>query len=137
MVVGSIGFEYSHLGVVTEHLYISEVKLPPSSSVAETILKFCTLCVLIFSVISMLSFICGHLGVSRWSSLSPFFCLHILFLCDKFIYLLSENAPEGHSGVRYNVMELPISLPHQKPPPDKPNPKQGVGESVASFYINY
>ncbi|KAL5973176.1 hypothetical protein ACLOJK_037203, partial [Asimina triloba] len=38
-----------------------------------------------------------------------------------------ENAQEGHDRVRYKVMDFPISLPYQKPPPDKPNPKQGIG----------
>lgn len=76
-----------------------------------------------------------------------FFNLHNLLLFDKSIsLLLSENGPEGHSSARYKVMELPISLPYQKPPPDKPNPKQGVGEfllyllwtnlNVACFYFS-
>lgn len=41
---------------------------------------------------------------------------------------LKEDASEGHFGVRYDVMELPITLPFQKPPADKPNPKQGIGK---------
>ncbi|XXG77916.1 hypothetical protein AAC387_Pa08g1969 [Persea americana] len=48
-----------------------------------------------------------------------------------------ENGPEGHSSARYKVMELPISLPYQKPPPDKPNPKQGVGLLSWSYDSQY
>ncbi|CAI7823193.1 unnamed protein product [Closterium sp. NIES-54] len=41
-------------------------------------------------------------------------------------------APEAHEEedveiVSYRVLELPVQLPVQKPPVDKPNPKQGVG----------
>ncbi|CAN6478015.1 unnamed protein product [Victoria cruziana] len=54
-----------------------------------------------------------------------------LCLEDEFRHNISgncaEGTPESHFRVRYKVMELPISLPCQKPPPDKPNPKQGVG----------
>ncbi|KAL6321721.1 hypothetical protein AAG906_031233 [Vitis piasezkii] len=49
-----------------------------------------------------------------------------LCLSDDFIQGNSD-APEGHVRVRYEVMEVPITLPSQKPPADKPNPKQGVG----------
>ncbi|KAG9452198.1 hypothetical protein H6P81_005102 [Aristolochia fimbriata] len=38
-----------------------------------------------------------------------------------------ENSPEQHVRVRYKVVDAPISLPFQKPHPDKPNPKQGIG----------
>uniref|UniRef100_A0A1D1YZT6 WD repeat-containing protein WRAP73 n=1 Tax=Anthurium amnicola TaxID=1678845 RepID=A0A1D1YZT6_9ARAE len=38
-----------------------------------------------------------------------------------------ENIPEGHFGVKYKVMDFPICLPFQKLPPDRPNPKQGIG----------
>jgi hypothetical protein len=37
------------------------------------------------------------------------------------------DASEGYISVRYEVMELPVAFPFQKPPADKPNPKQGVG----------
>ncbi|KAF6176735.1 hypothetical protein GIB67_031546 [Kingdonia uniflora] len=50
-----------------------------------------------------------------------------LSLSNEFMQGNSKNPPEGHSRVRYKVMELPISLPFQKPPADKPNPKQGIG----------
>ncbi|XP_057482621.1 uncharacterized protein LOC130769343 [Actinidia eriantha] len=50
-----------------------------------------------------------------------------LCLGDDFIQGNSENLSEGHIQVRYDVMELPITLPFQKPPADKPNPKQGIG----------
>lgn len=43
---------------------------------------------------------------------------------------LKEDASEGHFGVRYEVMELPVTLPFQKPPTDKPNPKQGIGKPL-------
>ncbi|KAI6696156.1 hypothetical protein NL676_016275 [Syzygium grande] len=39
----------------------------------------------------------------------------------------SGDAPEVHYRVRYDVTEVPITLPCQKPPADKPNPKQGIG----------
>nr|ADN34297.1 WD-repeat protein [Cucumis melo subsp. melo] len=39
----------------------------------------------------------------------------------------SEDSTEGHFRVRYEVTEVPITLPFQKPLADKPNPKQGIG----------
>ena len=42
------------------------------------------------------------------------------------------DATEGHVRVRYEVMDVPITLPSQKPPADKPNPKQGVGKPLLS-----
>ncbi|KAG5616544.1 hypothetical protein H5410_016368 [Solanum commersonii] len=39
---------------------------------------------------------------------------------------MENNASEAHIQVRYNVLEVPINLPSQKPPADKPNPKQGI-----------
>ncbi|PIA50340.1 hypothetical protein AQUCO_01300824v1 [Aquilegia coerulea] len=50
-----------------------------------------------------------------------------LCINDDFIQGDPENLPEGPVRIRYKVMELPVSLPFQKPPVDKPNPKQGVG----------
>lgn len=44
-----------------------------------------------------------------------------------YLVLLADDAPESRIQVRYDVMELPITLPCQKPPADKPNPKQGIG----------
>lgn len=44
------------------------------------------------------------------------------------LFCFKEDASEGHFRVRYEVMELPITLPFQKPPADKPNPKQGIGK---------
>ncbi|KAK6912385.1 WD40 repeat [Dillenia turbinata] len=46
-----------------------------------------------------------------------------LCLTDDFM----RGESEGHFRVRYEVMEVPITIPFQKPPADKPNPKQGVG----------
>ncbi|KAK8489787.1 hypothetical protein V6N11_046854 [Hibiscus sabdariffa] len=43
------------------------------------------------------------------------------------IHMPLADAPEAHFKVRYEVMEVPITLPFQKPPVDKPNPKQGIG----------
>lgn len=37
------------------------------------------------------------------------------------------DVSEGQLRVKYEVVELPISLPYQKPAVDKPNPKQGIG----------
>ncbi|KAK4786807.1 hypothetical protein SAY86_010640 [Trapa natans] len=39
----------------------------------------------------------------------------------------NPNTAEGCFRVRYEVIEVPIALPFQKPPADKPNPKQGIG----------
>ncbi|OIV90622.1 hypothetical protein TanjilG_01703 [Lupinus angustifolius] len=38
----------------------------------------------------------------------------------------NDDAPEEPFRVRYEVTEVPINLPFQKPPADKPNPKQGI-----------
>ncbi|KAG8638522.1 WD repeat-containing protein WRAP73 [Manihot esculenta] len=48
-----------------------------------------------------------------------------LCLSDEFLQGNSDVA-EGHR-VRYEVTEVPITLPFQKPLADKPNPKQGIG----------
>ncbi|RZR91160.1 hypothetical protein BHM03_00019211 [Ensete ventricosum] len=40
-----------------------------------------------------------------------------------------ESAAEGNTRVKYKVMDFPVSLPFQKPAPDKPNPKQGIDGS--------
>lgn len=37
------------------------------------------------------------------------------------------DVSERQIGVRYDVADLPITLPFQKPATDKPNPKQGIG----------
>lgn len=50
-----------------------------------------------------------------------------LCLDDDLVQENSEDTPEGHFRVRYDVMGAPITLPFQKPPVDKPNPKQGIG----------
>lgn len=39
-----------------------------------------------------------------------------------------EDSTEGHFRVRYEVTEMPVTLPFQKPLVDKPNPKQGIGK---------
>lgn len=41
----------------------------------------------------------------------------------------ADNAAETCIQVRYDVLEVPITLPSQKPPADKPNPKQGIGKA--------
>ncbi|CAL2241696.1 unnamed protein product [Prunus armeniaca] len=46
----------------------------------------------------------------------------------------NDDASEGHFRVRYEVTEVPISLPFQKPPADKPNPKQGIGKPFLPLY---
>ncbi|CAI9295789.1 unnamed protein product [Lactuca saligna] len=50
-----------------------------------------------------------------------------LSLTDDYTQQNSEYGPQGLIDVRYDVVELPITLPFQKPPADKPNPKQGIG----------
>ncbi|XP_022969756.1 WD repeat-containing protein WRAP73 isoform X1 [Cucurbita maxima] len=50
-----------------------------------------------------------------------------LCLSDEFIQGNSEDSTEGHFRVRYEVTEMPVTLPFQKPLVDKPNPKQGIG----------
>jgi len=52
-----------------------------------------------------------------------FFCI-VTFL----FFLLKADSPEEPFRVRYEVMEVPINLPFQKPPAEKPNPKQGIGK---------
>ena len=39
-----------------------------------------------------------------------------------------QKAAAGDPKSRYIIQQLPIKLPNQKPPLDKPNPKLGVGE---------
>ncbi|KAB2053718.1 hypothetical protein ES319_A12G206800v1 [Gossypium barbadense] len=48
-------------------------------------------------------------------------------LCLDDDFMGGSDAPGGHFKVRYEVMEVPITFPFQKPPADKPNPKQGIG----------
>ncbi|KAL2540029.1 Transducin/WD40 repeat-like superfamily protein [Abeliophyllum distichum] len=50
-----------------------------------------------------------------------------LSLSDDFVQRSADGVSETHIQVRYDVMEVPITLPSQKPPADKPNPKQGIG----------
>ncbi|THU47794.1 hypothetical protein C4D60_Mb09t19400 [Musa balbisiana] len=56
-----------------------------------------------------------------------------LYLSDNFLHNIQGNCPvpesaaEGNTRVKYKVMDFPVSLPFQKPAPDKPNPKQGIG----------
>lgn len=57
-----------------------------------------------------------------------------LSLRDDFDNHNSENGAEGHIEVRYDVLQVPITLPFQKPPVDKPNPKQGI--SLLSWSSN-
>ncbi|KAL0304934.1 UNVERIFIED_CONTAM: hypothetical protein Sangu_2493300 [Sesamum angustifolium] len=52
-----------------------------------------------------------------------------LSLSDEFAKRNADNAAETYIQVRYDVMEVPITLPSQKPPAEKPNPKQGIGEA--------
>ena len=39
-----------------------------------------------------------------------------------------QSVPAGEPKSRYVIQQLPVQLPNQKPPLDKPNPKLGVGE---------
>jgi hypothetical protein len=39
----------------------------------------------------------------------------------------ADSPSDNRRRVRYNVADLPVTVPSQKPPPDKPNPKQGIG----------
>lgn len=41
----------------------------------------------------------------------------------------ADNAAETCIQVRYDILEVPVTLPSHKPPADKPNPKQGIGEA--------
>ncbi|CAH9098054.1 unnamed protein product [Cuscuta europaea] len=50
-----------------------------------------------------------------------------LSLSDDFAHHNNDDAPERQIQVRYDIMEVPITLPSQKPAVDKPNPKQGIG----------
>ena len=70
-----------------------------------------------------------------WDFVVPLvFCsLMLSFIVFRF----SDDAPETRIEVRYDVMELPINLPCQKPPADKPNPKQGIGKLESESYHGY
>ncbi|GER50818.1 WD-repeat protein [Striga asiatica] len=50
-----------------------------------------------------------------------------LSLTDEFVQRNTDNTSETYNQVRYEVMEVPVTLPSLKPPADKPNPKQGIG----------
>ncbi|KAG9149858.1 hypothetical protein Leryth_022098 [Lithospermum erythrorhizon] len=50
-----------------------------------------------------------------------------LSFSDDFTRRDTDNTSETLTQVRYDVTEAPITLPSQKPPADKPNPKQGIG----------
>ncbi|CAA2997769.1 WD repeat-containing WRAP73 [Olea europaea subsp. europaea] len=50
-----------------------------------------------------------------------------LSLNDDFAQRRADSVSETQIQVRYDVMEVPITLPSLKPPADKPNPKQGIG----------
>ncbi|KAJ3681824.1 hypothetical protein LUZ60_014397 [Juncus effusus] len=53
-----------------------------------------------------------------------------LGLGEDFAHNFHDACPgvaEGNCRVKYKVMDLPITLPSQKPAIDKPNPKQGIG----------
>ncbi|RWW55167.1 hypothetical protein BHE74_00038202 [Ensete ventricosum] len=72
--------------------------------------------------------ICRYIGIDcsiedwyAWlqSGILVQFCLYV--------FLVPESAAEGNTRVKYKVMDFPVSLPFQKPAPDKPNPKQGIG----------
>lgn len=54
----------------------------------------------------------------------------VLFL----FFFLQADSPEEPFKVRYEVMEVPINLPFQKPPAEKPNPKQGIGKPASSNF---
>lgn len=57
---------------------------------------------------------------------------HTTFVvCNLILFssvVLCPDASESYISVRYEVMELPVAFPFQKPPAEKPNPKQGVGK---------
>lgn len=59
---------------------------------------------------------------------SPFYLL---------MFSTEEDTSEGHFGVRYEVSDVPVNLPLQKPPADKPNPKQGIGKCHSVLYSTY
>ncbi|KAL0321688.1 UNVERIFIED_CONTAM: WD repeat-containing protein WRAP73 [Sesamum calycinum] len=50
-----------------------------------------------------------------------------LSLSDEFAKRNADYAAEAYIQFRYDVMEVPITLPSQKPAAEKPNPKQGIG----------
>lgn len=58
-------------------------------------------------------------------------------LVTSIVISSAENATETCIQVRYDVMEVPVILPSQKPPADKPNPKQGIGEAENMSLILY
>lgn len=52
------------------------------------------------------------------------------------VIFVSFQVDEGHIRVRYEVTEMPINLPFQKPPVDKPNPKQGIGKPLLPLVLS-
>ncbi|KAK3157146.1 hypothetical protein QOZ80_2AG0116810 [Eleusine coracana subsp. coracana] len=55
-----------------------------------------------------------------------------LYLSDGFSCNMQDNGSEngaeaGGCRVKYIVIDVPVTLPSQKPATDKPNPKQGIG----------
>lgn len=56
---------------------------------------------------------------------------------DNIFPCFPDNAPERQIQVRYDVMEVPITLPSQKPAADKPNPKQGIGKADSDANTEY
>lgn len=61
-----------------------------------------------------------------------FFLLSFLLIMQPFF---SDSVSETQIQVRYDVMEVPITLPSLKPPADKPNPKQGIGKTVYDINV--
>lgn len=80
------------------------------------------LCSFVYSLLSLNTFACMPFQLFSIRELQPFSYL-IWFICPPL-----ADARGGHFKVRYEVMEVPITFPFQKPLADKPNPKQGIGK---------
>lgn len=75
--------------------------------------------------------LCQAIMVTNLFLVALFLCVIIIKYLQSFLVfhvVICSDASEGYISVRYEVMDLPVALPFQKPLVDKPNPKQGVGK---------
>lgn len=49
----------------------------------------------------------------------------------------TDSPGDNRTRVRYAVAEVPVSVPSQKPAPDKPNPKQGIGKAPPGCIVSF
>ncbi|EPS70438.1 hypothetical protein M569_04319 [Genlisea aurea] len=83
----------------------------------------------VFAEFTHLSWVRGPCSAAVFKEVDEPLQLDMSELCltNEFDQANAENGDEGFVQVRYDIMEVPITVPSQKPPSDKPNPKQGIG----------